>query len=191
MQARLDAARDEPGTPERPAGRVSGSGSVSLHDQVERIYEETRGDLYVYLLCFRLPPALAEDLTQESFVSLYRALAKGQTIETVRPWLYRVARNLALKARARESAFLAIEPDFDRSADGDAKNPEQALIEKQRLVRLNAAVSGLSPQQRECLHLRAAGLRYREIAEAIGISSSAVSEFLRRGINKLRGALNE
>ncbi|MGJ5815235.1 RNA polymerase sigma factor [Paludibaculum fermentans] len=191
VQFRLQTVPDERSAaePQAESGRVVAG--VNLHSQVERIYEETRGDLHLYLLCFRLPASQAEDLTQEAFVSLYRALSKGQEIQAVRPWLFRVARNLALKARSRDSAFLAIDADLDRTIEATGSSPEAALIERQRMSRLNEAVGLLSPQQKECLHLRAAGLRYREIAEAIGISSSTVSEFLRRGLCKLRRSLNE
>ena len=62
------------------------------------------------------------------------------------------------------------------------------LTDEQRDV--VAAVRDLSPQQRNCLHLRAQGLRYREIAETMGISSSAVGEFLRRAVVRLKEALD-
>ena len=68
--------------------------------------------------------------------------------------------------------------------------PETALIERQHRVALLDAVRNLSPQQRNCLHLRAQGLRYREIAETIGISTSAVGEFLRRAVVRLKEVMN-
>jgi RNA polymerase sigma factor (sigma-70 family) len=63
-------------------------------------------------------------------------------------------------------------------------------MEHQRRAVLLAAIRELSPQQRNCLHLRVAGLRYREIAEVIGISTSAVGEFLRRATVRLKGVLD-
>jgi RNA polymerase sigma-70 factor (ECF subfamily) len=44
----------------------------------------------------------------------------------------------------------------------------------------------LSPQQKVCIHLRAEGMRYREIAEVLGVSISTVEEFLARAIARLR-----
>jgi RNA polymerase sigma-70 factor (ECF subfamily) len=55
---------------------------------------------------------------------------------------------------------------------------------------LSRAIGELSPQQKNCLHLRAQGLRYREIAETIGISTSAVGEFLRRAVTRLKEAMD-
>jgi len=57
-------------------------------------------------------------------------------------------------------------------------------------VRLGQAVAALSPQQRQCLHLRTEGFRYREIAAILNISDSSVGEFLRRAIVRLRKALD-
>jgi DNA-directed RNA polymerase specialized sigma24 family protein len=49
----------------------------------------------------------------------------------------------------------------------------------------------LSDPQRHCLHLRAKGFRYREIAEIIGVSTSTVGEAMQRVVKRLRKALYE
>ena len=61
----------------------------------------------------------------------------------------------------------------------------------ERMVRFHRAVENLSDQQRRCLRLRLEGLRYPDIAAVLGISSSAVGEFLRRAIAKLRKVSRE
>ena len=63
------------------------------------------------------------------------------------------------------------------------------MIEREKLLRMHRAAETLSPQQRQCLHLRAEGLRYQEIADTIGVSVSTVSEFLKRAIVRLRKAV--
>jgi RNA polymerase sigma-70 factor (ECF subfamily) len=60
------------------------------------------------------------------------------------------------------------------------------LIERERVQRLHKGIQQLSEQQRRCLFLRMEGLRYPEIGSALGISASAVSEFLRRALLRLR-----
>jgi RNA polymerase sigma-70 factor (ECF subfamily) len=52
-------------------------------------------------------------------------------------------------------------------------------------------MEGLSEQQKRCLFLRLEGLRYPEIGTALGISSSAVGEFLRRAITRIRKVTDE
>ena len=70
------------------------------------------------------------------------------------------------------------------------EDPESELLEQERMLRFHHAVEGLSEQQKRCLFLRMEGLRYPEIGAALGISSSAVGEFLRRAMARLKkGAL--
>jgi len=46
-------------------------------------------------------------------------------------------------------------------------------------------MSSLSPQQRRCLYLRGEGLKYREIAQAMGVGVSTVSVFLERAMARI------
>jgi RNA polymerase sigma factor (sigma-70 family) len=56
---------------------------------------------------------------------------------------------------------------------------------------LRAAVSELTSQQRECFHLRAEGLRYREIAIVLGIGTSRVQQLFARAMAHLMEQLYE
>ena len=72
-------------------------------------------------------------------------------------------------------------------ADPDTSaNPEESLLESEQRNELLAAFDCLSPQERNCLNLRAEGLSYGEIASVLGIRSSSVGNFLARGICKIR-----
>jgi RNA polymerase sigma-70 factor (ECF subfamily) len=67
-----------------------------------------------------------------------------------------------------------------------APNPERELLDRERELRFHDAVEGLSEQQKRCLFLRMEGLRYPEIGATLGISPSAVGEFLRRAMMRLK-----
>jgi RNA polymerase sigma-70 factor (ECF subfamily) len=67
-------------------------------------------------------------------------------------------------------------------------SPERSLLERERALQFHRAIQGLSEQQRRCVYLRLEGLRYPEIGSVLGISASAVGEFLRRAITRLRKA---
>jgi RNA polymerase sigma-70 factor (ECF subfamily) len=64
-------------------------------------------------------------------------------------------------------------------------NPEDQVLQRERLLRLQRAIAKLTSQQRECLQLRASGLRYREIAEVLGIGISSVGELVQRATARL------
>lgn len=161
---------------------------MSPHERVEQIYEAERDNIYSYLLYCGVPAQQAQELAQESFLKLYLKMSKGEAIESPRAWLYRVAHNLALRFHDREPVFDELDPNVESLQAWP--DPERALMEKQRKSSLIRAMRDLSPQQRNCLHLRSQGLRYREIADVIGISTSAVGEFLRRAVARLKEAVD-
>jgi RNA polymerase sigma-70 factor (ECF subfamily) len=161
--------------------------TISLEGGLEQIYAETRGSVCAYLLYMGVPQAQAQEVTQEVYLRLHQTMRKGTAIENTRAWLFRVAHNLGLKVRSRERAFRAISPDWERF-ENPSGSQETALLDRERNRRVSEALESLSPQQRNCLYLRSEGLRYREIAEVMGISSSTVNEFLRRAISRLAEA---
>jgi RNA polymerase sigma-70 factor (ECF subfamily) len=164
-------------------------GAVSLDAELERIYEETRGPVCSYLLYLGVPVDQAQEVTQEVFLRLHQAMRQGTPIENLRAWLFRVAHNQGLRVRKKERSFRSITPDWDRLLQ-PSNSAEDMLLERERNRRVSGAMETLSPQQRNCLYLRSEGLRYREIAEVIGVSPSTVNEFLRRAIAKLSEVAN-
>jgi len=159
--------------------------SSKLQLQVAQWFEESRDDVYRYLLTLGLPPAQAQEATQDVFLRLYVTLQKGEEILNWRGWVFRVAHNHGLKIRARE-AGQPFDPAWEARLPDPGASAEQSLLERERNVRLHQAIQGLSEQQRRCLFLRMEGLRYPEIADVLGISASSVGEFLRRAMTKLR-----
>ena len=159
---------------------------MTLQDQVARLFEEARDDVYRYLLSLGLYPPQAQEATQEVFLRLYSTLKKGEEIQNPRGWIFRVAHNLGLKVRTRQASQSPFDPDLESQLAGSAVDPEQSLLDREQSLRFHKAVQRLSEQQRRCLLLRLEGLRYPEIGTILGISPSAVGEFLRRAISRLK-----
>ncbi|MBV9506060.1 MAG: sigma-70 family RNA polymerase sigma factor [Acidobacteriia bacterium] len=162
-----------------------------LRDQVTHLYLEARQDVYRYLLTLGLHPPQAQEAAQEVFLRLYATLRKGEKIQSLRGWIFRVAHNYGLKVRERQSAELPFDPDLNSLLTAQTPDPEKRLAAKERLLRFHRAIENLSTQQRRCLFLRMQGLRYPEIGAALGISASTVGEFLRRAIERLRSVRDE
>jgi RNA polymerase sigma-70 factor (ECF subfamily) len=165
-----------------------------VKDVVCRIYENERDSVYRYLVSLGIEPASAQDLVQEVFLRLYKTLLGGQQIRVVKAWLLTVASRLALNVhRDQSSRPPASEAGLERwlaSAADASPNPELAALERERMAALYAGIRSLSPQQQVCLHLRAEGFRYREIAEVLEVSVPTVSEFVRRAVIRLRRVLD-
>lgn len=162
-----------------------------IREQVAQLFEEAREDVYRYLLSLGLYPPQAQEAAQEVFLRLYTSLRKGEDIHNPRAWIFRVAHNLGLKIRARQNPLVSFDPGIETRLASPAIDPERGVLEQERNARFHHAVEGLSEQQRRCLFLRLEGLRYPEIAATLGISASAVGEFLRRAIARLRKVAHE
>jgi len=163
----------------------------ALQDQVAQLFEEARDDVYRYLLTLGLHPPKAQEAVQEVFLRLYATLKKGESIENPRGWVFRVAHNYGLKVRERQVSEEPFDPGLEARLTDQNANPEVELLERERMLRFHHAVEGLSEQQRRCLFLRMEGLRYPEIGSALGISASAVGEFLRRAMLRLKKVRDE
>jgi RNA polymerase sigma-70 factor (ECF subfamily) len=170
---------------ERPFRRPS-----AVEEEVTALFDELRNPVLRYVSSIGVSPQDGEEVIQEVFLALFAHLRQGKSRENLRGWIFRVAHNLTLKRRSARSRAAAYPADFDevsRQADPDP-NPEEALVAKQRRARLLAVVRVLPQQDRWCLHLRAEGLRYREIAEVLGMSLGAVSLSLTRSLQRLTRA---
>src|SRR4051812_15764936 len=91
--------------------RVEKSGTA-LQEQVSRLFEEARDDVYRYLLTLGLHPPQAQEAVQEVFLRLYTMLRKGDQIQNPRAWIFRVAHNLGLKIRTRQHSEQPFDPEL-------------------------------------------------------------------------------
>ena len=160
---------------------------ATVGEEVTRVFEDAREDVYHYLLTLGLDPGKAQEGAQEVFLRFYLERRKGVEIRNARAWVFRVAHNLGLDWRAKER-LQPLDAAMEEALEDRRPSVDAALIREERMAQIGAAWKTLSPQQRQCLHLRAEGLRYREIAEAMGISISTVREFLTRAVGRLQKA---
>jgi RNA polymerase sigma-70 factor (ECF subfamily) len=162
----------------------------SATQPLEQFYSEHSNVVFKHLVLIGLDAQAAEDVLQETFLRLLNELRKGKQLQAPRWWLLKVATNLGLnhlrdsKSRGEFGGLPAAEI-LDRVIARGA-TAEQRLLVTERARALAVAMDQLSPQQKVCIHLRAEGMRYREIAEVLGVSISTVEEFLARAIARLR-----
>jgi RNA polymerase sigma-70 factor, ECF subfamily len=166
-----------------------GQGTTSLKEIVSRHFEQWRDPVYRYLVGTFGSSVQADEITQEVFLKLYESLRAGQSIQNARGWVFRVAHNMAID-QYRGTQFIApldkaSWEEACRSLQDAQPNPEQRMLQIEKFWRLNEAIGRLTLIERQCLHLRAGGLRYREIAEIVHLSTTSVAEMLYRVIQKL------
>ena len=134
--------------------------------------------------------AEAEDMAQETFLRAFLALDRFELGRPVRPWLTRIAVNLARNRRRSLGRYLnqlrrafASEPEPDRNSDA----LENGLQAQWQADRLRNAVQKLSRQKQEVLYLRFfLAMSEAEMAEALTIPPGTVKSRLHRAIADLR-----
>ena len=162
-------------------------GKPRAEEEITDLFEQWRGALLRYLSTFGLSPHDGEEVVQEVFLSLFSHLQRDKARTNLRGWLFRVAHNLALKRRNAERRTAGTAADVD-NLPHPALNPEEALASSQRQRRLSSVLHALPEQDRRCLYLRGEGLRYREIAEVLGMSLGSVSASLERSLARFQRA---
>ena len=145
-----------------------------------------------------LPPQDCLDLTQETFLGIYKGLDGYENRQRFTAWLYRVATTTYLKKRRTAATVKRAAEEVSR--DG-MENPEttlavpgrqlDSLLDEERWRALRAAVAELPEQMRDCLTLRLYHqLSYSEIAVIKKISIETVKAHLFRARKKLQEKLS-
>ena len=163
--------------------------SDQVRDETLRWFDELRDPLRRYLMCAGASAADADEAVQESFLRLYRHLEKSGDLANLRGWVFQVARNYLRDERksARRQRSVPLDEALEREGRlADPRgSPEHCLLGEERTRRLRAAIEKLPAEQRECMLLRASGLRYREIAAVLGMTISSVGALVRRAVARL------
>jgi len=147
-----------------------------------------------YRLAYRLSGnrADAEDLTQETFVRVFRSLS-DYTPGTFEGWLHRITTNLFLDMvrRRQRIRFEALGEDAaERLSAGRSGEPEHAYAENNLDPEVEAALAALPPDFRAAVVLcDLEGLSYEEIAATLDVKVGTVRSRIHRGRVLLREAL--
>jgi len=152
------------------------------------LYDQLRPALLARLRDLGLTRENSEDVLHETFVRLVEHERGTPADENLRGWIYRVAYNLSMDVHRLERRYPRFSVDLMESVESGhwdpidpAPDPEERVILGEDSHRLKSAVLTLTLQQRNCVMLRAKGLRYAEIAETLGISEQRARILQKRG----------
>jgi len=165
---------------------------------LEQLYERYSSLVFSIALRVLHDHTLAEDVTQEVFLRLWRQPASFDT-ERGRfiSWISSVARNRALdelrKLTRRRGAEDQTEAAvLDLPGDARGENPQEEVILAEERIRVRAAMAELPPAQRQVIELAYfSGLTQVEIAERTGDPLGTIKTRIRLGMGKLREALTD
>lgn len=160
--------------------------AASLEHELLAMYDDLRRPLLRYALSFGISVQDGEDVIQETFLALFRHLQDGRSRENLRSWVFRVTHNQALKRRVQcKDDVWVDEGEGLHSTCDPSPGPEEVLLFREREERLRRVMQALPVNDQACLRLRAEGMRYREIAEVLGISLGSVANSLTRSLERL------
>jgi RNA polymerase sigma-70 factor, ECF subfamily len=129
---------------------------------------------------------VAEELAQDVMLELWRRRESLSVDETLRGYLCRAVRNRALNEVRHERVARAGEP-YAMGERATAPVAHAELVEQEIDAALQAGVADLPPRCREVFELsRVHGLRYAEIADALGISVKTVEAQMGKALKHLR-----
>lgn len=151
----------------------------------------------VYGVCLRMirNPAEAEDLTQQTFLQLFRKIETFRGESNFSTWLYRVTVNVVLLHMRRQRPAAAVVEDLDQYAANEERKcrPGSGGASLSSLVdRLNLrrAIAKLSPGcKRHFLLYDVLGYEHNEIAERLGCSVGSSKSQLHKARKRLRRLL--
>jgi RNA polymerase sigma-70 factor (ECF subfamily) len=153
---------------------------------LEALFERHAGSVHGFLRRMVRDEALAEDLLQQTFLSVVRSADRYERGARVMPWLLTIAGNAArdaLRSHRQRVEVLGVEPAEEPATDAAPSDPGARR-------RIEAAFAALPPQQREAVLLhKVHGLSFAEVAQALGITETAARIRAHRGYEKLRTLL--
>ena len=155
-------------------------GEVAAFSELVARYQDR---IYRFLLRLTRSPGDALELTQETFLNAYQALARWQPEAQFTTWLFRIARNQAFDwlRRGKRAEFVALDEEQEHGLADPGPGPDATLETTQRLRGLERALARLPTEHREILLLREIeDLSYEDIATVLDISLGTVKSRIAR-----------
>lgn len=153
---------------------------------LEALFERHASGVHGFLRRMVRDEALAEDLLQQTFLSVVRSADRYERGARVMPWLLTIAGNAArdaLRSHRQRVEVLGVEAPPEQAVEAAPSDPGARR-------RIEAAFEALPPPQREAVLLhKLHGLSFAEVARAQGVTETAARLRAHRGYEKLRALL--
>lgn len=146
-----------------------------------------------FMLKLGADPALAEELTQQTLITVWRkAQLYSAEKGSASTWIYTIARNLRTDHIRRQRAWQELSDEHAQAIPSEEPSPEQVVSARQRQARVQEVLGDLPPDQLEVVRLAYMdGLAHGEIAERLSLPLGTVKSRIRLAYQKLRVALED
>ena len=165
---------------------------ASIREQFESLYSQHQREVWALAYARWMDSDSALDISQETFLRLWKQLEAGENLDNPRAWLLRVARNLAedyAKSAFRRNGTQA--PELFGGVAANGIQPAEKMERDETFARVRELLDELPDADREILTLRYA-LEYDApaIAEMLGLAVTAVHMRLSRARQRLADKLS-
>jgi len=196
------------GSGEPPIRDLDGHGSEE--ESFRRLFDRHYRPVSYFFASRGLSVEESHDLAQETFLGVYRGMARFRNDASIETWIFAIARNVwlnemrrrsRLKREAEETSLQEVLQE-DEEALGETREAEQPPLSKhgepladvlaqERVALVRRALDDLPRQMRQCMLLRIQhDLKYREIAAVMGTSIETVKSQLFQAKERLKENLS-
>jgi len=164
---------------------ATGRGDMEAFESLVKRYQ---GPLLNFITRYVRDRSMAEDITQEVFLGIYRAAPRFQARTKVSTWIFQIAYNRAMTELGRRKRREDLHDVLCRSREEGAGEPMSSPAEHYGLEQeVMSAIGRLPDNQRAALLLRVnEELSYREIGDILGVSIQSVESLIFRARTTLR-----
>ena len=158
------------------------------HEAFESLVKKYQGPLLNFIARYIGDRSMAEDITQEVFLRIYRAAPRFQAKTKVSTWIFQIAYNQALtelgRCKRRRNLWQAL---YRRGEEASEELLAEPLERHEQTEEIIAMLGSLPENQKAALLLRInENLSYREIADVLGVSVKSVESLLFRARTSLK-----
>jgi RNA polymerase sigma-70 factor (ECF subfamily) len=154
---------------------------LKAFDEIFALYNK---QIYYYIYKLTSCSSTAEDITQDTFVKVYKGLSNTKEDIKLAPWIYRIAYNTFIDYTRRNKIKLEYLDglDYDDSQfKSSSGNPEESYMNTELRSKINKTMNKLNYRYKSILILRDYNnLSYKEIALVMDLTEAAVKSLIHR-----------
>ncbi len=158
-------------------------------EEFKLFYLETFPSISIFAQRYVKDNAIAKDIAQEAFVSIWEKRPSINTLKEIRYYLYHITKNKCLnylKKNKLQENYLLHEAAYSSDEFFESK-----IIEQEFFIELHKAIGSLGTQTQTIIQLALRGYGNMEISEHIGISTNTIKTLKKRAFNKLNEKLKK
>ena len=154
----------------------------------EELYNEYFKKMHRYVLAYTLDRTKSDDIVQQVMLRIWEKRESLNITTSLQHYLFRSCYNEFLNVKKRNERLSPLDELALQAYEEKDGNEEEFL---ENLKKIKLAMAELPPKCLECFTLnKLRGLRYREVAEQLGISEKTVEKHISNALKKIRSAVN-